>query len=372
MAAGHYFKRLIVPGLVIQAVMVGGGYATGRELVEFFLSMGAANGLLGIAVTALLFSLSCMTAFELARTFRAYDYFSLCRQFLGPFAFLFEAGYLAALLLALAVVSAAAGVLSSELVRIPEMFGSMLFMALVAGIACFGSHVIEKLISIWSLIFYLAYGGLFFLVLSSHGGEMRAAIGADPIEPARALWNGVSYASYNITVVAILIFVARNFATRREALIAGAIAGPLILLPGIALLLTLSAFSGLVLTAELPVSVVLGELGIPAFALLVKLIILGALIKTGVGLLHGLNERVARASVERGLILPRWGRPALALFAMLLALYGANRVGLIDLIGQGYRYSAVFFFFVFLAPLLTLGVWRLIGQRGASSGSDNP
>jgi uncharacterized membrane protein YkvI len=27
--------RLIVPGLVIQAVMVGGGYATGRELVEF-------------------------------------------------------------------------------------------------------------------------------------------------------------------------------------------------------------------------------------------------------------------------------------------------------------------------------------------------
>ena len=365
MTAGNFFGRLIVPGLVIQAVMVGGGYATGRELVEFFLSMGAANGLIGIAVTALLFSLSCMTAFELARTFRAYDYFSLCRQFLGPLAFLFEVGYLAALLLALAVVSAAAGALSFELTHVPEVLGSMLFMALVAGIACFGSHVIERLISIWSLIFYLAYGGLFLLVLFTHGDAMRAAIGADPVDMGAALWNGTSYASYNITVVAILIFVARNFATRREALLAGAIAGPLILLPGIALLLTLSAFSGLVLTAELPVSVVLGQLGIPAFALLVKLIILGALIKTGVGLLHGLNERVARASVERGITLPGWARPALALFAMVLALYGASRVGLIDLIGQGYRYSAAFFFVIFLVPLLTIGVWRLIRSDSA-------
>jgi uncharacterized membrane protein YkvI len=36
--------RYIVPGLVIQAVLVGGGYATGRELVEFFISKGPATG----------------------------------------------------------------------------------------------------------------------------------------------------------------------------------------------------------------------------------------------------------------------------------------------------------------------------------------
>lgn len=371
MNAGSRFGRLIVPGLVIQAVMVGGGYATGRELVEFFLSMGAANGLIGIAITATLFSLSCMTAFELARRFHAYDYFSLCRQFLGPFAFLFEAGYLAALLLALAVVSAAAGRLSFELLHMPEMLGSVLFMGLVAGIAYFGSHVIERLISLWSVIFYLAYGALFLLALSSHGGAMRASISADPVNIGDALWNGTSYASYNITVVAILIFVARNFTSQREALVAGAIAGPLVLLPGIALLLTLSAFSGLVLTAELPVSVVLGELGIPAFALLVKLIILGALIKTGVGLLHGLNERVARASVDRGIALPGWARPALALSAMVLAIYGANRIGLIDLIGRGYRYSAVFFFLTFLLPLLTLGVWRIARSGSRARGDIN-
>jgi uncharacterized membrane protein YkvI len=57
----------IVPGLGIQAVLVGGGYATGRELVEFFISQGPATALLGMALTALLFSAGSMISFELAR-----------------------------------------------------------------------------------------------------------------------------------------------------------------------------------------------------------------------------------------------------------------------------------------------------------------
>jgi hypothetical protein len=79
----------IVPGLVIQAVLVGGGYATGRELVEFFISRGPATALLGMVLTALLFSAVAMISFELARQYRAYDYRSFCRVFLGRFWVLF-------------------------------------------------------------------------------------------------------------------------------------------------------------------------------------------------------------------------------------------------------------------------------------------
>ena len=32
------FKRWLLPGLGVKAVVIGGGYATGRELAEFFLS----------------------------------------------------------------------------------------------------------------------------------------------------------------------------------------------------------------------------------------------------------------------------------------------------------------------------------------------
>ena len=44
------FQRIFLPGFLFQSVMIGGGYATGRELVEFFLSAGPMEGLLGLLV----------------------------------------------------------------------------------------------------------------------------------------------------------------------------------------------------------------------------------------------------------------------------------------------------------------------------------
>ena len=31
-----FFKKFILPGLIFQSLVIGGGYGTGRELVEFF------------------------------------------------------------------------------------------------------------------------------------------------------------------------------------------------------------------------------------------------------------------------------------------------------------------------------------------------
>ncbi len=35
-----FFQKYLLPGLVFQGVVIGGGYATGRELAEFFLPHG--------------------------------------------------------------------------------------------------------------------------------------------------------------------------------------------------------------------------------------------------------------------------------------------------------------------------------------------
>jgi uncharacterized membrane protein YkvI len=95
-------------------------------------------------------------------------------------------------------------------------------------------------------------------------------------------------------------------------------------------------------------------------------VILGAFIKTAVGLLHGLNERFAQAAVDRGRAMPRYVRPALALAMMIIAVFVASAVGIINLIGQGYRYSSYFFLLVFFFPLMLRGLWLLV--RGNSAG----
>src|SRR5687768_12620840 len=52
MSAGpSIFQRFFLPGFAFKAVVIGGGYATGRELVEFFFPSGPVGGLLGLLLT---------------------------------------------------------------------------------------------------------------------------------------------------------------------------------------------------------------------------------------------------------------------------------------------------------------------------------
>ena len=64
-----WFKRFLLPGLGVKAVVIGGGYATGRELAEFFLPSGPWGGLVRDPLRDLLFSIFCALTFVFARRF---------------------------------------------------------------------------------------------------------------------------------------------------------------------------------------------------------------------------------------------------------------------------------------------------------------
>ena len=68
-AAQHsWFKRILLPGLALKAFVIGGGYATGRELAEFFLPAGPRGGLMAIALGALA-PLSAFALFHIVTVF---------------------------------------------------------------------------------------------------------------------------------------------------------------------------------------------------------------------------------------------------------------------------------------------------------------
>ena len=84
------FRRYLLPGFLFQSVVIAGGYGTGRELVEFFLTQGPLGGLLGIAVATIIFSAVSMVTFELARVWGAFDYRHFFQNLLGRGWWLFE------------------------------------------------------------------------------------------------------------------------------------------------------------------------------------------------------------------------------------------------------------------------------------------
>ena len=128
MAQPSWFQRFLLPGFAFKAVVIGGGYATGRELAEFFVSVGPRGGLLAMALSTALFSLICVVTFLFARMHGSTDYRNFFRNLVGPFWVLYEAAYMFSFVLILAVYGAAAGRnrLHSSRVRprvtIPQIF----------------------------------------------------------------------------------------------------------------------------------------------------------------------------------------------------------------------------------------------------------
>src|SRR6202166_5372113 len=104
-----WFQRYLLPGLAFKAVVVGGGYATGRELAEFFLPSGPQGGLLAMLLAMAIWSVVCAITFCLARSTASWDYRTFFKNLLGPFWVFFEAAYLLFIILILAVFGAAAG-----------------------------------------------------------------------------------------------------------------------------------------------------------------------------------------------------------------------------------------------------------------------
>ena len=61
-----FFQKYLLPGFIFQSLIIGGGYGTGRELVEFFLTEGPVSGLINMGVATVIWSLVLSICFEFA------------------------------------------------------------------------------------------------------------------------------------------------------------------------------------------------------------------------------------------------------------------------------------------------------------------
>ena len=370
MAGSSVYQRIWQPGLVLQSVVIGGGYATGRELIEFFLKSGALGGLLGMLVTTALFSIVAALCFELARLTASYDYRTFFRELLGRGWFVFELAYFALGLLVLAVVGAAAGEISATHLGISTQVATVIFMVLVAMLVFWGTGLIEKVLAGWS--FFLT--ATFFVLAASYiwqfGDELRANLsGSD----GTAGWftNGVKYAGYNLVAIPMILFCARHMTSRSDAITAGLLAGPMAMLPGCFLYLAMVAGYPAVMDASVPSDFLMQQLELPWLQVIFYIVVFGTLVETGTAFIHAANERVARSYRERGQTMRQWMRLAIAISALVFAVLLAGRIGLIDLIAKGYGTLTWVFILVFVIPVCTIGAWKIFRWK-APAGNPTP
>ena len=215
----HFFRRYLLPGFVFESAVIAGGYATGRELVEFFLPAGPWGGVLGMLVSMLVWSAVLMISFELARLGRAYDYRTFFKLLLGRGWFLFEIAYFLLVVLIMAVMGAAAGEITNDLFGLPRLVGSLSMIVATGIVLFYSSATIEKFLSLSVGYLYLVYVVFVIWSFVAFGDRIEANFAAVSVGEG---WfkAGVTYAGYNVATIPAVLFCIRHLTRRREALIA--------------------------------------------------------------------------------------------------------------------------------------------------------
>jgi uncharacterized membrane protein YkvI len=364
------FQRYLLPGVVFMSVVVGGGYATGRELAQFILPLGPRGGLCGQAIAALLWSIVLAISFELVRKTQTYDYRSFIGVLLGRGWFLFEAAYLALLILALAVFGAAAGSLAADSAGLPPLSGTLGLMVLIGLLVFHGSGVIERVLSVFAVLLYVIYIVIVVWSFVVLGDRIEASFASATAETS---WvsGGIIYAGYNTALIPAVLFCLRHQTTRREAVISGLLAGPMAMLPGVFLFLAMLGCYPEVGEQPVPVTFLLAQLGAPWFEKLFEIVLFAILVKCGTALLHSINERVANACGSRGMCLRRVHRSLISFAVLLFSFYAATAIGLVDLVAKGYGGLTFAFIVLLVIPVLTMGVWRILQPSGTQIGFES-
>lgn len=357
MSRATIFRRYFLPGFLFQSVVIAGGYGTGAELSEFFLTQGPRGGLLAILASTVVFSAVSMVTYELARLWQAFDYRHFFQRLLGKGWWLFELCYVGLLLIVLAVVAAASGEIMRDTFGLNYWVGVAAVMIAVGGLVFGGNQVIERFFSVWSFVLYAVYVIFFVWCFRELGGEISTKLASASAGSGWA-WAGLRYAGYNLAVIPPVLATLRLHETRRETLVAGALTGPIAMIPGLLFFLPMIGLYPDILSATVPATVLLERLGSRGFQIAFQIVLFGTLIETGAGLIHAVNERISGLQTDRHAEMAAWVRPAVG-FGLLGLGTVISGFGLTGLIARGYGTLTLGFIAVYVIPVLTVGVWRI-------------
>lgn len=274
--------------------VVGAGFASGQEIGQFFVRFGA-NGLIGIIIATICFAFLGGLLLYVAH----YEKTSTYQEILGLLfssrvLAIIDVGLAVFLFLGISTMLSASGAVFTEHLFLPKSLGIWLAFFLVvffllAGkkglVFSFNILVPIKLILILGISFYAS----FFTGLNNVSGSWRLLSSYSMAYP---LFYSFLYVGYNFAYALVVLVAYQSLSSKRMG-VYGGICGGLVL--GILLLLTylaLSKYLPLVLSYEVPMLFVAGEISLPAKYIYTFVLWLGIL-TTALANAYGFSQRLA-------------------------------------------------------------------------------
>jgi len=360
-------SKYFILAAVVQSVLVGGGYGTGREVVEYFTGYGLWYGLMGLTVAAIGYFLVAWPTLEIARVNKVSDYVDYIKFIIGLWWFLFEILFALLLILILAVIGSASGIIVEDTLGIDQRITTFAMLTIVGILTFWGRSAVVSLLSSWTIVLYAFFIFYFIAFFSLYNADPQSAQQVtQEVTQKDGHWlvSALTYIFYNIVVLPALLYAARDLNSKRETMYGALAIAVLCIVPAILLHITLASLPAEARLSPTPILVAVESLQIAGLITLYMVILFGTFIETGLGLIQGLLERINNAVKERSdKELPRFTRPIFAVVFIGISFLLAE-IGVVNLIGKGYTYISWGFFFVYIIPTAIIG-YKIILKKTA-------
>ena len=273
--------------------VVGAGFASGREIIEFFVQYGI-QGLVGILIASLLFVWAGTQIMLIARKINAYSYQDISSYLFGKtVGTLFNGILLTILLGTTSVMLAATGSIFHESFQLPAQVGIWLTMSCIYLVTIRGLDAIHSVNSLFVplLVVFMVVVFLFHQPWSADNHSLT------PIKSEHSwLWvtSPLYYVSLNLSLTqSVLVPIGRE-AQEKAPIIWGGILGG----TGIGLLLLLAYLSMAghiphILNIEMPMIYLLTDMG-KGFAMLFAILVYAEIYSSLIANVFGLVEQMKR------------------------------------------------------------------------------
>lgn len=348
------YKNVIGIALSFIGLLVGAGFATGQEVVQYFTSFGI-SGMWGILVAGLVMTLAGTVFLQLGSYFHASEHNQVFRNITHPIiSRILDVAVILTLFAVGFVMLAGAGSNMEQQFGWPAWVGSLLMLVLVMVTGMFDVDKVSQVIGLLTptIIIAVLFVGTYTLL---HMPEsVDAAISAsEAIESPIPNWL-VSALNYNglalILAVSMSLVIGGDNISPREAGVGGIVGGAVY-----AVLMAIAGFS-LLMNAEnvgdsdIPMLTLVDNVH-PVLGVIMAVIIYLMIFNTAIGMFYALGKRLSSGNESKYRIIFIAG--CLAGFAVSFAGFKAL---------MQYVYPVLGYMGIVLVAILVIGWLRSLGK----------
>ena len=333
--------------IVYASVFLGAGFASGQELIRYFVGFGP-MGAVGLVLAGALFALTGWAALNICHRVQVTTYNGLMQHLLGKRLGIATEWLVAVFLFCLFVAMlAGAGATAQQAFNIPFTVGAGVVGFLVFLVLIFGLDGVVKINLVLAPLMML--GGFFVGLYAFLAASRPVFAGLGGVHSGWVI-TAVVYASYNLVTGIPVLAATSKLATRKShAAMGGIIGGGIITLLGLSLALPLFLYHNQVINLEIPLLAIVVNYG-QLFSFLYLAVLVSALFTTaacnGFALLQWLGTHVQGPLTDK-----KKAAAALCLLGVGAAHIGFSRI-------VAYVYPIFGLLGLFLVVIILLNGWK--------------